>query len=109
MEKGLNNPTCPRCQHVFPWARALKQILGPGRSGPALWGAVCPSCQTNLKVPNARMLLIVASSIFFGSQSSTLFVLGEMGRWQTYAGQLLLVIGFYAIATFIFLKLETVE
>ncbi len=107
--RRLNNPTCPRCQHVFSWLAALKQILGPGRNGPALWGAVCPSCRTALKVPKGRMMLIVASAIFFGSQSSTLFVLGSMSRWQGYAGQIFLVIGFYVIATFFFLKLEPVE
>lgn len=105
----MNNPRCPRCAHVFSWGQALKQILGPGRRGTALWGAVCPRCGADLKVPNSRVMLIVASAIFFGSQSSTLFVLGDLSRIEAYLGQLLLVLGFYAIATFILLKLEPVE
>jgi len=105
----LNNPACPQCDHVFSWWGALKQILGPGRQGPAMWGAVCPSCQSPLKVPNSRVMLIVASAIFFGSQSSTVLVLSEVAVWQFFAIKILLILGFYAIATFIFLKLELVK
>ncbi len=105
----MNNPTCPGCGHVFPWRRALAQILGPSRAGTALWGAVCPDCGADLKVPNGRALLIGAAGIFFGSQSSTLLLLGDMtplGFWLVKAA---MIVGFYAIATFFFLELETVE
>ena len=56
-----------------------------------------------------RVLLIASSGIFFGSQSSTLLVLGDLSRAEFYAAQLFLILGFYAIAIFIFLKLEPVE
>jgi hypothetical protein len=105
----LNNPTCPGCGHVFPWSRALVQIYGPSRAGTALWGAVCPACGADLKVPNSRMLLIVCAGLFFGSQSSTLLLLGDLpavGFWLVKLG---LVVGFYAIATFFFLSLEIVQ
>ena len=105
----MNNPACPQCDHVFSWSGALKQILGPGRRGNAMWGAVCPSCSANLKVPNSRVMLIVASAIFFGSQSSTVLVLSDVSLWQFYAAKIFLILGFYAIATFIFLKLELVK
>lgn len=105
----VNNPHCPRCAHTFVWSGVLKQILGPGRSGSALWGALCPECGADLRVPMTRVLLIVASGIFFGSQSSTLLVLGDLSRVEFYTAQLLLILGFYAIAVFIFFKLEPVE
>jgi len=54
-------------------------------------------------------MLIVASAIFFGSQSSTILVLSEISVWQLYAAKIFLIIGFYAIAVFILLKLELVE
>ena len=106
---ALNNPSCPSCEHVFSWSAALKQILGPGRQGTALWGAVCPSCGADLRVPKARVMLIVASAIFFGSQSSTILVLSDISTWQLYAAKVFLILGFYAIAVFILLKLELVE
>lgn len=105
----MNNPKCPECGHVFSWLGALKQILGPGRQGSALWGAVCPRCGADLKVPNARVLLIVTSAIFFGSQSSMILVLSHISRWQFYAVKIFLILGFYAIAVLFFLKLEKVE
>ncbi len=105
----MNNPTCPSCQNVFSWSEALKQILGPTRQGTAMWGAVCPSCGADLRVPKARVLLIAASAIFFGSQSSTLLVLSNIPLWQFYAAKVFLILGFYAIAIFILLKLELVE
>jgi len=74
-----------------------------------MWGALCPSCSANLKVPKSRVMLIVASAIFFGSQSSTLLVLSDVSLWQFYAVKIFLILGFYAIATFIFLKLELVK
>lgn len=104
----MNNPTCPACGHVFPWRRTLTQIYGPTRAGRALWGVVCPECGADLKVPNARMLLIVTAGIFFGSQSSTLLLLGDLppvGFWLVKLG---LIVGFYVIATFFFLSLERV-
>ena len=104
----MNNPTCPGCGHRFAWGAALKQILGPGRSGSALWGTVCPACEADLKVPNSRVLLIAFGGIFFGSQSSTLFQLSEVTRWQFLLIQLFLILGFYAIGIFIFLCLEEV-
>ena len=105
----MNNPVCPSCGYRFAWSAALKQILGPSRQGSALWGAVCPSCQADLKVPNSRVMLIVASAIFFGSQSSTLFLIADITAWQLWAIKVFLVLGFYVIAVFFFLKLELVE
>lgn len=105
----MNNPTCPQCNHRFAWLDVLKQVLGPSRQGTALWGAVCPACQADLKVPNGRALLIAFSGIFFGSQTSTLFVLGSFSVLELWTIKLFLVLGFYAIAIFIFLKLEQVE
>jgi hypothetical protein len=74
-----------------------------------MWGAVCPSCGADLRVPKARVLLIVASAIFFGSQSSTVLVLSDIAVWQFYLVKIFLIFGFYAIAIFVFLKLELVE
>lgn len=105
----MNNPACPTCGHRFAWIAALKQILGPSRQGTALWGAVCPHCQANLKVPNGRVMLIVASAIFFGSQSSTLFLLSDITVLELWIIKVFLVLGFYIIAVFFFLKLELVE
>ncbi len=105
----MNNPACPQCEHVFSWSGALKQILGPGRQGSAMWGAVCPSCKSDLKVPNSRVMLIVTAAIFFGSQSSTVLVLSDVSLWQFYMVKIFLILGFYTIATFIFLKLELVK
>lgn len=105
----MNNPTCPACGHVFSWSGALARIYGPSRAGTALWGVVCPECGADLKVPNGRMLLIVCAGLFFGSQSSTLLLLGDLpaaGFWLVKLG---LVVGFYAIATFFFLSLEIVQ
>jgi hypothetical protein len=106
---AVNNPTCPRCGHVFAWRDALRQVLGPSRAGAALWGAVCPSCGTDLRVPMTRVLLIAAAGIFFGSQSSTLLLVGDLSTTEFWLIKLLLIIGFYAIAIFFFLKLEVVE
>jgi hypothetical protein len=105
----LNNPKCPACGFVFPWREALKQILGPSRRARSLWGAICPECAANLKVPTSRVLLIAASGIFFGSQSSTLFLLGEFTTFEFWLVKLWLIVGFYAIAIFIFLRLEPAE
>ncbi len=105
----MNNPTCPSCGHRFAWFAALKQIIGSSRKGKALWGAVCPSCQADLKVPNSRVMLIVFGAIFFGSQSSTLFLVGNITVLELWVIKIFLVLGFYAIAVFIFLKLELVE
>lgn len=54
-------------------------------------------------------MLIVASAIFFGSQSSTLLVLKEVFTFELYAAKIFLILGFYAIAVFVLLKLELVE
>jgi len=105
----LNNPVCPDCGHRFAWPNALKQVLGPSRQGTALWGAVCPSCAADLKVPNARVLLIAFGSIFFGSQTSTVFLVGGFSPAMFWLIKVLLILGFYAIAVFFLLKLEKVE
>jgi len=105
----LNNPVCPSCEHRFSWASALKEILGPSRGGTALWGLLCPSCSADLRVPKSRVMLIVASAIFFGSQSSTVLVLSEISTFELYAAKIFLIVGFYAIAVFFLLKLEMVE
>ena len=105
----MNNPDCPRCGHVFAWGTALRQILGPRQRGGALWGATCPSCDARLRVPMSRVLLIVTSGIFFGSQSSTLLLLGQLTPAEFWLAKLLLIMGFYVIAVFVFLKLEVVE
>ncbi len=83
--------------------------MGSSRQGTAMWGLICPSCQADLKVPNTRVLLIVSSAIFFGSQSSTLMVLSEVPLWQFYLVKIFLILGFYSIAIFIFLRLELVQ
>jgi len=104
----LNNPLCTTCGHRFAWGDALRQVFGLARKGSATWGAVCPACEADLKVPNARMLLIAAAGIFFGSQSSTLLLVGSLdpvGFWLVKLG---MIVGFYAIAVFFFLKLEPV-
>lgn len=105
----MNNPKCPACGFAFPWLKALKQILGPGRRSRSLWGAVCPECRAQLKVPTSRVLLIAASGIFFGSQTSTLLLLGSYTAFEFWLAKLWLIVGFYAIAIFVFLRLETVE
>jgi hypothetical protein len=105
----LNNPKCPACGFAFPWREALKQILGPSRRASSTWGALCPECGADLKVPMTRVLLIVASGIFFGSQTSTLLVLGELTRFEFWLAKLWLILGFYAIAIFMFLRLERTE
>ncbi len=105
----MNNPRCPTCGFVFPWLEALKQILGPSRRASSLWGTVCPECSADLKVPTSRVLLIVASGIFFGSQTSTLLLLGEYTTFEFWLAKLWLIVGFYAIAIFIFLRLEPVN
>ncbi len=105
----LNNPKCPTCGFVFPWLEALKQILGPSRKASSLWGALCPECGADLKVPLSRVLLIAASGIFFGSQTSTLLRLGDYTAFEFLLAMLWLIVGFYAIAIFIFLRLEPVE
>ena len=104
----MNNPVCTRCDHVFPWREALRQVYGPTRAGRALWGAVCPSCGADLRVPASRMLLIAASGIFFGSQTSTLLLLGDLPPVGIWIVKLGLILGFYAIATFFFLRLEPI-
>jgi hypothetical protein len=105
----LNNPRCPACGFVFPWRQALKQILGPSRRASSLWGVLCPECGADLKVPISRVLLIAASGIFFGSQTSTLLLLGDYTTFEFWLAKLWLIVGFYAIAIFVFLKLELVE
>jgi len=105
----LNKPTCPNCNHTFSWLAAMKEILGPSRGATALWGVLCPSCGANLRVPKSRIMLIVASAIFFGSQSSYLFVLSDISKFELYTAKIFLILGFYAIAVFFFLKLELVE
>lgn len=105
----MNNPKCPACDFTFPWLEALKQILGPSRKARSLWGALCPECGAELKVPTSRVLLIAASGIFFGSQTSTLLLLGTYTTFEFWLAKLWLIVGFYAIAIFFFLRLETVE
>lgn len=105
----MNNPRCPRCRYVFPWRDALGQILSLRRTGTALWGAVCPECRADLRVPMMRVLLIVSAGIFFGSQSSLLLFLGDLTTAEFWLAKFFLILGFYAIATFFFLKLEAVE
>lgn len=56
-----------------------------------------------------RVLLIAASGIFFGSQTSTLLVLFDFTNFESWLVQLWLIVGFYAIAIFLFLRLEKVE
>ena len=106
---GLNNPRCPACDHALPWWATLKKLLGPSRQNRAMWGVVCPSCEVDLKVSKARVLLIAAAGIFFGSQTSTLLVLREMSATEFWLAKLWLIVGFYAIAVFFLLKLEPLE
>ena len=106
---GLNNPRCPACDHALPWWATLKNLLGPARQNRAMWGVACPACRVDLKVSKARVLLIAASGIFFGSQTSTLLVLREMSETEFWLAKLWLIVGFYAIAVFILLKLEPLE
>lgn len=105
----MNNPRCPACGFEFSWREALKQILGPSRRASSLWGAICPKCGADLKVPTSRVLLIAASGIFFGSQTSTLLLLGDYTAFEFWLAKLWLIVGFYAIAIFIFLRLEPVN
>ncbi len=105
---ALNNPVCTRCGHVFAWRSALRQVFGTGRAGAALWGAVCPACGQDLRVPKARMLLIAAAGLFFGSQSSLLLLGSGLSPLEFWLAKLGLVVGFYAIAIFFFLRLEPV-
>ena len=105
----MNNPSCTRCDHVFTWSDVLRQVYGPTRAGKALWGAVCPSCGVELRVPSSRMLLIAAAGVFCGSQTSTVLVLADLPTLALRLVQLLMIIGFYAIATFFFLRLEPVS
>lgn len=104
----MGRPVCPRCGHHPGWRNTLRRVYGPSREGTALWGMVCPQCRADLKVPNARMMLIVVSGIFFGSQSSTLLLLGTPTPAVFWAAKLGLVLLFYVLATVIFLKLEPV-
>ena len=105
----MNNPVCTRCRHVFGWGEALRQVFGLARAGRATWGAVCPACGADLKVPAGRMLLIAAAGIFFGSQSSTLLLVADVPPAVFWAAKLCLILGFYALAIFFFLRLEPVE
>lgn len=104
----MNNPVCPHCKHIFPWSDALGQVFGPSRAGTALWGAVCPACGTDLKVPNGRMLLIAVSGLFFGGQSATVLLSSGLPAALVWVVKLGLIVGFYAIAIFFFLRLEPV-
>lgn len=105
----VNNPSCSCCGHVFAWRNALGQLAGRRRHRIALWGVVCPICGEQLKVPNSRVLLILASGVFFGSQTSTLLLLKDLTVTEFWLAKLWLIVGFYAIAVFVFLKLERVE
>jgi hypothetical protein len=105
----VNNPRCDKCGYSFPWKEVLGQLIGPRRPGGSMWGVACPECRADLKVPMTRVLLIAASGIFFGSQSSTLLLLKDMSVTEFWLAKLWLIVGFYVIATFIFLKLEPVE
>ncbi|MCB1184272.1 hypothetical protein KDM41_12625 [bacterium] len=102
----MNNPKCPACQAPLPWGGLLRQLLGPRRVNAATWGAVCPGCGAQLKVPAGRVLLIGACGIFFGSQSSTILVLRDMTTVSYWLATLWLIVGFYALAIFFLLKLE---
>ena len=105
----MGRPVCPRCGHHLGWRNTLRRVYGPSRQGTALWGVVCPECGADLKVPNARMMLIAVSGIFFGSQSSTLLLLGTPTPAVFWTVKLGLVLFFYVLATVVFLKLEMVE
>ncbi len=105
----MNHPRCPSGAHAVPVWATLKKLLGPSRQNRAMWGVVCPSCEVDLKVSKARVLLIAAAGIFFGSQTSTLLVLREMSATEFWLAKLWLIVGFYAIAVFFLLKLEPLE
>ena len=105
----MNNPRCPVCDQALAWRSTLKTLLGPSRPNRAIWGVACPHCQSDLKVPNARALLIAASGVFFGSQSSYLLVLQEMSVTEFWLAKLWLIVGFYFIAIFFLLKLEALD
>lgn len=102
----MNTPVCPACHARIGWRQALGQVLGPGRHDHALWGAVCAACGARLKVPTTRVMLIFASGIFFGSQTSVLLTLGDFSTWETIVIRILLIIGFYVIAGLFFFSLE---
>ena len=104
----MSRPACPRCSHVLGWRAALRQVLGWSRVGTALWGAVCPACGADLRVPNARILLIAASGIFFGSQSSVVLLLGSPPAAVFWSVKVGLILFFYAVAIRVFFKLELV-
>jgi len=104
----LNNPSCDQCDHTFSWPEALKQLFALQRPGTAMWGAICPSCGADLKVPNSRALLIFASAVFFGSQTSTLMVLGTFTRVEFWLAKIFMMLCYYIIAIFILLKFESV-
>jgi len=87
----------------------MKRLLGPTKQNRATWGIVCPSCQTDLRVTKGRVMLIAASGIFFGSQTSTMLVLTGLNRFSSLLAMLWLIVGFYAIAIFVLLKLEPLE
>jgi len=106
---SLNNPSCPACQIKMPWGHTLRSLLGPSRQNQATWGVDCPHCGAHLKVMKARVMLIAAAGIFFGSQSSTLLVLNQMTAFSFWIATLWLILGFYAVAIFVLLKLETIE
>jgi hypothetical protein len=105
----LNNPTCPACERPLPWSGLLRQLFGPARVNRAMWGASCPDCGAQLKVPTSRALLIGACGIFFGSQTSTLLVLRDMSTTGFWLAKLWLVVGFYALAIFFLLRLELLD
>jgi len=60
-------------------------------------------------VPNSRVLLIVAAAIFFGSQTSTLLLLGEFTPLEFWLAKIGMVLVYYAIAVFFLFKLEPVQ
>jgi len=105
----LHNPRCPACDEALSWSHTLRSLLGPARQNQATWGVVCPHCGADLKVPNGRLLLIITAGIFFGSQTSTLLVLGHLSTSGLWLARLWLIVGFYAIAIFFLLKLEQLD
>jgi hypothetical protein len=68
----------------------------------------CPACGADLRVTNARVLLIAASGIFFGSQSSVVLLLGSPPAAVFWAAKVELILFFYALAFLVFFKLEPV-
>jgi len=102
----LNNPRCPACDHRLSWRYTLRCLLGPTKQNRATWGVVCPACQVDLRVRKGRVLPIAPAGLFFGSQSSTLLVLGDFDPMVSWLIMLWLIVGFYAIAVFVLLKLE---